>query len=141
MAIDNTAVQLIKQTAGAIREKSQEINQLVYENLSKDHKPAYAILQRAGLPSLAGIVASYAASIDNLEPFLKHAPKIARMHHRINLQEEHFEMVANALFSAFRQALGTEAISEAAIHAWRCAYEHLANTLITLQKEIQTPAL
>lgn len=103
---------------------------------------------RAGLPPLASIVASYAASIehrassiDNLGPFLNHAPKIARVHQRIDLQEEHFAMLADALFPAFRQALGTELLSEAAMQAWRSAYEQLANTLIKLQKEIETPAL
>ncbi|MDP3817066.1 globin domain-containing protein [Pseudomonas sp.] len=141
MALDNAAIQLIKQSAAAIKGQSAEINRLVYQNLNQYHPTAYALLQRAGLPPLASIVASYAASIDNLEPFLKHAPKIAQVHHRIDLQEEHFEMVASALFTAFRQVLDRETLCDAAIQAWRSAYEQLANTLIRLQRELQTAVL
>jgi hemoglobin-like flavoprotein len=141
MALDITATQLIKQSAAAIKGQSAEINRLVYQNLNQDYPAAYALLQQAGLPPLASIVASYAASIDNLEAFLKHAPKIAQVHHRIDLQEEHFAMVASALFTAFRQALDRETLSDAAIQAWRSAYDQLANTLIRLQREIQAPVL
>lgn len=141
MTIDDTAVQLIKQSAGAIKAQAQQINQLVYEHLDKHHPTAYALLQRAGLPPLANIVAGYAANIDNLEPFLKHAPKIAQVHHQIDLQEEQFEMVASALFAAFHQALDREALSDASMRAWRSAYDHLANILIELQRQLRTPAL
>jgi hemoglobin-like flavoprotein len=141
MAIDDTAVQLIKQSAAAIKAQAQHINQLVYQYLDKHYPTAYALLQQAGLPPLANIVASYAANIDNLEPFLKHAPKIAQVHHRIDLQEEHFEMVASALFAAFRQALDREALSDAAMQAWRSAYDRLAEILIQLQRELRTPLL
>lgn len=139
MAIDDVAVRLIKQSAGAIKAQSAEINRLAYQHLDTHHPAAHALLLHAGLPPLAGIVVSYAASIDNLEPFLKHAPKIARVHQRIDLQEEHFAMLASALFVALRQALDREALSDAAIQAWRSAYDQLATTLIKLQREL--PAL
>ena len=141
MASDDAAIRLIKHSAAAIRGQAAEINRLVYQNLEAHHPTAYALLQQAGLPPLASIVASYAANIDNLEPFLKHAPRIARVHQRIDLQEAHFEMVASALFTALRQALDREALPDTAIQAWRSAYDQLANILIRLQKELPNPAL
>jgi len=141
MAIDDAAIQLIKHSAAAIRGQAAEINRLVYQNLEAHYPTAYALLQQAGLPPLASIVASYAASIDNLEPFLKHAPRIAQVHQRIDLREEHFAMVASALFAALRQALDRETLCDTAIQAWRSAYDQLANILIRLQKELPNPAL
>jgi hemoglobin-like flavoprotein len=50
-------------------------------------------------------------------------------------------MVASALFTALRQALDRQALSDTAIQAWRSAYDQLANILIRLQKELPNPAL
>lgn len=136
MTIDQHSVQLIKHSAGAIKEQAHAINRLVYEHLRRDHPAAYGLLQQAGLPPLASIVANYAAGIDNLEVFLGHAPKIALTHQRIDLQEAQFENVASALFLAFRQALDPDVLSDDALLAWRRAYDHLANILIRLQQAL-----
>lgn len=133
--IDEASIQLIRQTASTIKARNRVINQQVYANLASHYPAAHALLLQAGSPPLAGIVANYAASIDNLAPFLQYAPKIARVHQRIDLQEAHFEMLGNALFDAFQQALG-DALSVAALQAWRRAYDDLAAILIRLQREL-----
>ncbi len=138
MSIDLQSLQLIKQTAAAIKTQTQSINRQVYLNLEQEHPAAHAILQHAGFPPLAGIVASYASNVDNLEAFLQHAPKIVQAHRRIDLQESHFSMLADALFKAMRQTLSDEALPDIALQAWRRAYDHLATILIQQQREMAT---
>ena len=67
-----------------------------------------------------------------------HAPKIVQAHRRIDLQESHFSMLADALFKAMRQTLSDEALPDIALQAWRRAYDHLATILIQQQREMAT---
>lgn len=136
--LDEHSVQLIKQTTALIRQHSAAINEQTYRDLQRDHPPAYAILARAKLPPLGTVVAGYAASIDNLEPFLRHAPNIARVHQQVQLRPEHFAMLSAALFGAMRQVIGPQQLPEAALDAWRGAFAQLAATLIELQARLES---
>ena len=135
--LDAHSVQLIKQTTAAIRQQTAAINTQTYRNLQRDHPQAYAILAKAKLPPLGSVVAGYAAGIDNLEPFLRHAPNIARVHQRVQLRPEHFAMLSDALFSAMREVLEPQQLSDEALAAWRGAFAQLAATLIELQARLE----
>lgn len=138
--LDAHAIQLIQQTTAAIKQQTAAINTLTYQHLKRDHPSAYTILAKAKLPPLGSVVASYAASIDNLEPFLRHAPNIARVHQRVQLRPEHFDMLGDSLFSAMRQVLDPQQLSTEALAAWRGAFAQLAATLIELQARLENPA-
>lgn len=134
-ALDAQALSLVKQTAPVLKAQTAAINQQVYANLAAEHPSAHELLRQANFPPLAAIVASYVASLDNLEPFLRYAPKIARVHQRIDLQEVHFDMLGKALQSALHSVLGAS-VEEDALLAWGAAYQHLAAILIRLQREL-----
>lgn len=134
-ALDAQTLSLVKQTAPALKAQAAAINQQVYANLAAEHPAAHDLLRQANFPPLAAIVASYAASLDNLEPFLRHAPKIARVHQRIDLQDVHFDMLGKALQDALHSVLGTS-VAEDTLLAWGAAYHHLAAILIRLQREL-----
>ncbi|MBD9415738.1 hypothetical protein IB234_14345 [Pseudomonas sp. PDM16] len=137
-ALDAPAAGLIKQSAPLLRQHGAAINRRLYDTLAQHYPSAYALLERTDFPPLASVVASYAASVDNLEPFLRHAPKIARVHQHIGLQEAHFDMLGSALQDALKTVLADLA-PPAALAAWAEAYRQLAVILIRLQREL--PAL
>ena len=135
LALDTQAASLIRQSAPLLKAHGPAINQRLYALLAAHHPAAHALLQRADFPPLAAVVASYAASVDDLEPFLRHAPKIARVHQRIGLQEAHFDMLGSALQDAIGDVLGPLVPAEA-LSAWGAAYQQLAVILIRLQREL-----
>ena len=134
-ALDAQAASLVKYSAPLLKTHSAAINQRLYAILAERYPSAYELLQRADFPPLAVVVVSYATSVDNLEPFLHYAPKIARVHQRIGLQEVHFDMLGSALLEALHAVLG-ERVTPATLPAWGALYRQLAAILIRLQREL-----
>lgn len=135
LALDAQAASLVKHSVPLLKAHGAAINQRLYATLAERHPAAHALLQRADFPPLAAVVASYAANADDLGPFLQHAPRIARVHQRIGLQEAHFDMLGSALQDALHAILG-DRVPAATLCAWNALYRQLAVTLIHLQREL-----
>ncbi len=134
--LDTSIIDLIRQTAPLIRTQAQTLNHNVYQALQRSHGDAYAKLSSAGHPPLAGIIAGYAGSLDNLDGFHRAVPRIAQTHQQIQLQARHFDMLHGALLEALRLTFDRQQLPEAALHAWSQAFQHLADILIRAQREL-----
>ncbi|WP_120499445.1 NO-inducible flavohemoprotein [Roseovarius sp. EL26] len=85
--------------------------------------------------ALTNAILAYAKNIDNLGALAGAVERIANKHVGLQIQEAHYEHVANALIGAIAHVLG-EAATDEVLNAWGEAYWFLAGILIGREKEL-----
>ncbi|SLN30686.1 Flavohemoprotein [Roseovarius albus] len=85
--------------------------------------------------ALTNAILAYAKNIDNLGALAGAVERIANKHVGLQIQEEHYEHVANALIGAIAHVLGDAATDEV-LSAWGEAYWFLAGILIGREKQL-----
>lgn len=134
-------VRTVKSTAPILRECGLEITRRMYEILFQDEdikrlfNQAHHGMSGSQPRSLAGAVHAFADNIDRFDECAPMIERISQKHVGLNIRPEHYPYVRRALIGALTDVLG-QAASEEVIAAWEEAYDFLAYTLMSREREI-----
>jgi nitric oxide dioxygenase len=140
-ALSPRTVRTVKATAPILRERGLEISRRLYEILFQNEdikslfNQSHHGLSGSQPRSLAGAVHAYADNIDRLDEYAPMIERIAQKHAGLEIRPEHYPYVGRALIGALTDVLG-QAATEDVIIAWTEAYDFLAHTLMSREREI-----
>jgi nitric oxide dioxygenase len=134
-------VRTVKATAPILRERGLEVSRRLYkilfqnEDIKSLFNQSHHGLSGSQPRALAGAVHAYADNIDRLDECVPMIERIAQKHAGLNIRPEHYPYVGRALIGALTDVLG-QAATEEVITAWTQAYDFLAYTLMSREREI-----
>ncbi len=134
-------ISIIKATVPALEAHGLEVVKAMYARLfvTPQIKALFNHSHQQGNDAqpkaLAGAVLAYARYIDTPEVLASAIERITQKHVSLQILEEHYPYVADALLGAIADVLG-EAATPEVIAAWGEAYWFLANILISLEKKL-----
>jgi nitric oxide dioxygenase len=140
-ALGPRTIRTVKSTAPILRERGLEVTRRLYEILfqNEDIKSLFNQAhhgQEGSQPrSLAGAVHAFADNIDRLDECVPMIERITQKHVGLNIRAEHYPYVGRALIGALIDVL-EEAATEEVIAAWSQAYDFLAYTLMSREREL-----
>jgi nitric oxide dioxygenase len=140
-ALSPRTIRTVKSTAPILRERGLEISRRLYEILfqNEDIKSLFNQShhgQSGSQPrALAGAVHAYADNIDRLDECVPMIERIAQKHVGLHVRPEQYPYVGRALIGALIDVL-EEAATDEVIVAWSQAYDFLAYTLMSRERQI-----
>jgi len=143
--ISEASLPYIDASVPVLRQHGPAITRLFYKDML-DTRPELTRLFNMGnqaqgvqQQSLAAAVFAYAANIRNPSALGPVVTRIVHKHVSVGLRAEHYPIVGHHLLKAIAETLG-DAASEPLMHAWKEAYNALANVFITAEAELYSTA-
>jgi nitric oxide dioxygenase len=140
-ALSPRTIRTVKSTAPILRERGLEISRRMYEILFQNEEIKNLFNQshhgQSGSQprALAGAVHAYADNIDRLDECVPMIERIAQKHVGLHIRPEQYPYVGRALIGALIEVLD-QAASEDVVTAWSEAYDFLAYTLMSRERQL-----
>ena len=134
--IRQEVIETVKATVPAIRENGEKITTRMYEILFSKYPETKELFKNAPedqYKRLANSLWAYGSNIDNLDNLKTAIIRMVEKHVETGVKPEHYPMVKDALMQAIKDVLNPP---EEIIEAWEEAYDFLAKTLISVEKEM-----
>lgn len=134
-------IRTVKSTAPILRERGLEISRRMYEILFQNEEiksmfnQAHHGQEGSQPRALAGAVHAFADNIDRLDQCTPMVERITEKHVGLNVRPEQYPYVGRALIGALIDVL-EDAATEDVIAAWTNAYDFLAYTLMSREREL-----
>ncbi|EIJ78758.1 nitric oxide dioxygenase [Bacillus methanolicus PB1] len=134
-------IEIIKSTVPVLEKHGEEITKRFYATMLKAHPELLNIFnhtnQKIGRQqsALANAVYAFAVYIDQIEKIMPDVKLIAHKHRSLGIKPEHYPIVGKYLILAIKDVL-KDAATDEIIQAWTEAYGVLADTFISIEKEM-----
>lgn len=128
---------ILKESGHLFIDHQDEITSRMYEIMFARHPEIKSMFERSQKhqPKIfAAAVMCHLVSMDNPEVLQSFRITMCRRHVMAGVKEEHYSMMAEALFEAMNEVLKDEATDEI-IDAWKKWYYFLANLLIDRERD------
>lgn len=143
--LSQETINIIKSTVPVLEEHGNTITTVFYKNMFAEHPELLNIFNHANQSqgrqqtALANTVYAAAANIDNLEAIVPAVIQIGHKHRSLGILPEHYPIVGSHLLGAIKEVLGDAATPEI-INAWADAYGIIADTFISVEKNMYNAA-
>ena len=133
--------ELIKATVPILRTNGNDLISYFYQRMLSNNPELKNIFNMANQASgkqqnaLSGAVLAYAENIENPTVLINTLKSIGNKHVSLNIQPEQYDIVGNHLIGSIKEVLGDLATVEL-IEAWTCAYNELAQIMISIEAEM-----
>jgi nitric oxide dioxygenase len=133
--------ELIKATVPILRTNGNDLISYFYQRMLSNNPELKNIFNMANQASgkqqnaLSGAVLAYAENIENPTVLINTLKLIGNKHVSLNIQPEQYDIVGNHLIGSIKEVLGDLATVEL-IEAWTCAYNELAQIMISIEAEM-----
>ncbi|SFE97607.1 NO-inducible flavohemoprotein [Flavobacterium xueshanense] len=133
--------ELIKATIPILRTNGNDLISYFYQRMLSNNPELKNIFNMANQASgkqqnaLSGAVLAYAENIENPTVLINTLKSIGNKHVSLNIQPEQYDIVGNHLIGSIKEVLGDLATVEL-IEAWTCAYNELAQIMISIEAEM-----
>ena len=137
-SLSNESVDIIKKSASLITQNDTKITLKMYDILFEKYPQLEKFFDNAPKDQymkLAQAVSAYAVNIDKIDMFVPALRVIAIAHVREGIKPVHYPLVGRAFIEALEETLGESASLEL-IDAWREAFLHISDILISLEEEL-----
>ena len=141
MLITKEQKEIVKSTAGVLKENGKEITSIFYKNIFEAHPELLNLFnqtnQKIGTQplALANTVYFAAENIDNLGVLMPQVLHIAHKHRSLTVLPEHYPIVGKYLLHAIKEFLGLPEDSSI-LSAWAAAYDVIAEVFINVEKQL-----
>ncbi|MDE3839482.1 NO-inducible flavohemoprotein [Bacillus methanolicus] len=138
-------IEIVKSTVPVLEKHGEEITKRFYATMLNAHPELLNIFnhtnQKIGRQqsALANAVYAFAVFIDQLEKIMPDVKLIAHKHRSLGIKPEHYPIVGKYLILAIKDVL-KDAATDEIIQAWTEAYGVLADTFISIEKEMYEEA-
>jgi nitric oxide dioxygenase len=143
--LSQQTIDIVKSTVPVLEEYGTTITKTFYKNLFAAHPELLNVFNRTNQEkgrqqnALAHAVLAAAKYIDNLEVIVPVVKQIAQKHRSLTVRPEHYPIVGEHLLGAIKEVLGDAATDEI-IDAWAKAYGAIADTFISIERDMYTHA-
>lgn len=133
--------ELIKATVPILRTNGNDLITYFYQRMLSNNPELKNIFNMANQASgkqqnaLSGAVLAYAENIEDPTVLINTVKSIGNKHVSLNIQPEQYDIVGNHLIGSIKKVLGDLATVEL-IEAWTCAYNELAQIMISIEAEM-----
>lgn len=133
--------ELIKATVPILRTNGNDLITYFYQRMLSNNPELKNIFNMANQASgkqqnaLSGAVLAYAENIEDPTVLINTLKSIGNKHVSLNIQPEQYDIVGNHLIGSIKEVLGDLATVEL-IEAWTCAYNELAQIMISIEAEM-----
>lgn len=133
--------ELIKATVPILRTNGNDLISYFYQRMLSNNPELKNIFNMANQASgkqqnaLSGAVLAYAENIEDPTVLINTLKSIGNKHVSLNIQPEQYDIVGNHLIGSIKEVLGDLATVEL-IEAWTCAYNELAQIMISIEAEM-----
>ena len=133
--------ELIKATVPILRTNGNDLISYFYQRMLSNNPELKNIFNMANQASgkqqnaLSGAVLAYAENIEDPTVLINTVKSIGNKHVSLNIQPEQYDIVGNHLIGSIKEVLGDLATVEL-IEAWTCAYNELAQIMISIEAEM-----
>ena len=133
--------ELIKATVPILRTNGNDLISYFYQRMLSNNPELKNIFNMSNQASgkqqnaLSGAVLAYAENIENPTVLINTLKSIGNKHVSLNIQPEQYDIVGNHLIGSIKEVLGDLATVEL-IAAWTCAYNELAQIMISIEAEM-----
>jgi len=133
--------ELIKATVPILRTNGNDLISYFYQRMLSNNPELKNIFNMANQASgkqqnaLSGAVLAYAENIKDPTVLINTLKSIGNKHVSLNIQPEQYDIVGNHLIGSIKEVLGDLATVEL-IAAWTCAYNELAQIMISIEAEM-----
>ena len=139
-------IQIVKATAPLVGSHALKIIEDFYPRMFRNNPETLAFFNKtnqmkgAQQATLAQAVVAYATHIEDLTPVLPALPRIIHKHVALDVQAEHYGIVAASLMQSIGHVLG-DAVTPQVAGAWEEAVGFLAKLLIAKENELRAAVL
>ena len=139
--MNSSQKELIKATVPILRTNGNDLISYFYQRMLSNNPELKNIFNMANQASgkqqnaLSGAVLAYAENIENPTVLINTLKSIGNKHVSLNIQPEQYDIVGNHLIGSIKEVLGDLATVEL-IEAWTCAYNELAQIMISIESEM-----
>ncbi|SEG44409.1 NO-inducible flavohemoprotein [Flavobacterium urumqiense] len=139
--MNSSQKELIKATVPILRTNGNDLISYFYQRMLSNNPELKNIFNMANQASgkqqnaLSGAVLAYAENIENPTVLINTLKSIGNKHVSLNIQPEQYDIVGNHLIASIKEVLGDLATVEL-IEAWTCAYNELAQIMISIEAEM-----
>lgn len=139
--MNSSQKELIKATVPILRTNGNDLISYFYQRMLSNNPELKTIFNMANQASgkqqnaLSGAVLAYAENIENPTVLINTLKSIGNKHVSLNIQPEQYDIVGNHLIASIKEVLGDLATVEL-IEAWTCAYNELAQIMISIEAEM-----
>ena len=139
--MNSSQKELIKATVPILRTNGNDLISYFYQRMLSNNPELKNIFNMANQASgkqqnaLSGAVLAYAENIENPTVLINTLKSIGNKHVSLNIQPEQYDIVGNHLIGSIKEVLGDLATVEL-IEAWTCAYNELAQIMISIEAEM-----
>ena len=133
--------ELVKGTVPLLKAKGNDLISYFYQRMLTNNpelKDVFNIANQASgkqQNALTGAVLAYAENIDNPTVLINTLKAIGNKHVSLNIAAEQYDIVGNHLINSIIEVLGAAATPEL-IEAWTCAYNELAQIMISIEADM-----
>lgn len=133
--------ELVKGTVPVLKANGNDLISYFYQRMLTNNPELKDIFNMANQASgkqqnaLTGAVLAYAENIDDPTVLINTLKAIGNKHVSLNIAAEQYEIVGNHLINSIIEVLGVAATPEL-IEAWTCAYNELAQIMISIEAEM-----
>lgn len=139
--MNSSQKELIKATVPILRTNGNDLISYFYQRMLSSNPELKNIFNMANQASgkqqnaLSGAVLAYAENIEDPTVLINTLKSIGNKHVSLNIQPEQYDIVGNHLIGSIKEVLGDLATVEL-IEAWTCAYNELAQIMISIEAEM-----
>ena len=133
--------ELVKATVPILKSSGNDLITYFYQRMLTNNPELKDIFNMANQASgkqqnaLTGAVLAYAENIDDPTVLINTLKSIGNKHVSLNIAAEQYDIVGNHLINSIIEVLGAAA-TPVLIEAWTCAYNELAQTMISIEADM-----